>query len=101
MDKQIEALTREVGELTATVRQQNALLQQMADVGKEQSGALAVVSAEALANRHEVEELKKKAPSRPSKSSYWQRRFDDLKAKEKEIGRRPILLSSSSWTRPS
>ena len=101
MDEQIRELTRQVGELAATVRQQNALLKQMTDVAKEQSGAMAVVSAEALANRREVEELKKKAMSKPSKSSYWQQRFDDLKAKEKEIGRRPIRLSSSNWTRPS
>lgn len=101
MDEQLRELTRQVGALTATVQQQNALLKQMADAAKEQSGALAVVSAEALANRYEVEELKKKARSRPTTSDYWQQRFNDLKAKEKEIGRRPIPPSSLSWTRQS
>jgi len=90
----LSKLTRQIGELTALLKNQQTddeatrkILADLRAAFVEQSGAMAVVAAEAVANRKEVEENKKKSLNLIDLSSYWQKRFRNLKAREKEAGR--------------
>lgn len=107
MDEQLEILTRQIGKLTAEIgdakidtHEIRRLIEEIRHASVEQSGALAVVAAEALSNRRETEVLKKKATITKGESNAWKQRFEKIQNGMKEIGQEKRLLSKK-WTQAS